>query len=362
MDRTDNRGRDSLFTVIGLLNRRKWIVLGVFLAGSVAVFLYAWIGALLPAERSYYPDYFEARANVVVNEVSAGLLPRMATSASFLDEIGGGRGLSRRALRQNLTLGMERGSYLVTVGYRSTTREQAAEVANAVVDLLEEQFRRIGIQSGDAQLQVIARRLREVAAERVRLQEQIDSLNRRYATLDVAASVQERADRLSAQRAALQLKNLEIEAYARAAGAEDAELRKLRAEAEALQASIRALAAGQTAGGVVLPPEDKLPGLLERYRRLQAEAELQTGIYQGLAQQQEAARVQAQGALPAFQVYSRAEAPVRQAGPDRGKLCRNVAAASLFLGIALAFLVDYLARAMRDPANRSRMRGRIEEE
>jgi len=65
---------------------------------------------------------------------------------------------------------------------------------------------------------------------------------------------------------------------------------------------------------------------------------------------------------PTFQIYEKASVPERKAGPSRPKICVVVAAASLLFGVLLAFVVEYFARSLRDPANRNKLKGVLDEE
>jgi len=72
-DQKNQYGR-SFIDILGVLWRWKWIVIGITLTGSVGVFLFALFSILLPADRTYLPNYFTPEAHIIINEAgSAGL-------------------------------------------------------------------------------------------------------------------------------------------------------------------------------------------------------------------------------------------------------------------------------------------------
>jgi tyrosine-protein kinase Etk/Wzc len=402
----ESHGHNNTFAdVIGLLNRRKWIILGVTLAGSVGVFLYALISILLPKDKSYLPNYYIPEAQVIINESSeggltdllkssglgnlaglagvgssgptaSGLAMKIARTDSFLDSIAQEfdfytrfdltksefpKTMARQMIRSSLQFRSDADSGMMAIGYKSTDKVLATDIVNYVVRLLEEEFRRISVDKNVTQAELIARKLSGVEAEIERLQGELNGLQQQYNTFDLAALAREQASKLASLRADLLQKSLEIDSYNRAVGIEDPALRRLKVERDTLKANIDKLEKGYRENGIVVPAERELPDLVIRYTKLRGDLDVQRKIYETLVQQQELVKLQVEGVPPTFQIYETAVVPEMKAGPSRPRLCMIVAGASFFFSIALAFLVDYFVRMLKDPKNVRKVKGIIDE-
>lgn len=391
--------------ILGLLNRRKWVVISTTLAGSVGVFLFSLISILLPPEKTYYPNYYIPEAHVIINEPSAGgiadllkssglgnliglselgssgptasgLARKIANTDFFLDKVAEEfdfytryelqksdfpKTLARRMIKGNLSLAVDQNSGMMTVGYKSTQKELATDIVNYVIDLLEQQFKEITVDKNRTQLALISRKLQDVEAEMRHLQIELNTLQEQYNTFDLSALAREQASKLASLRMELLQKSLEIDSYKRVVGIEDPALRRLKIERDTLKANIEKLEKGYRENGVVIPAEKELPELVVRYSKLRGDSEVQKKIYETLIQQQELVKLQAESVPPTFQIYEKATLPEMKAGPSRAKLCMIVAGTSFFLSIALAFMVDYFKRLLRDPKSVKKLKGITDE-
>lgn len=398
--------RPDFFDILGLLNRRKWIVVSITLLGSIGVFLFALLSILLPERKSYWPNFYIPEAHVIITDSggggtadllkaaglsglaglagvggagpsASGLAVKIASTNLFLDRIASDfdfynrynligsvkpKTMARRMIKKNLTFTMDANSGMMTVGYESTDKALATDIVNRIIELLEEQFAVIAVDKNRTQLGLVGRKLRDVEAEMLRLQGELNKLQSRYSTFDLAALAKEQAGKLASFRAELLQKSLEVDSYSSVVGIEDPALRKLKAERDALRANIAKLEKGYNENGVVVPPEAELPQLVLQYSRLKGDLEVQRKIYETLIQQQELIKLQVESVPPTFQIYEKAVVPERKAGPNRPKVCMIVAAASFFFSIALAFLVDYFARSLKNPVNIDKLKGRLDEE
>lgn len=405
MPESSRRIRPSFFEILGVLNRRKWIVVGTTLISSVGVFLFALFSILLPEEKSYWPNYYIPEAHVIISDsgggtadllkaaglpglaglagvgstgpTASGLAVKIASTNFFLDRIASDfdfysrynlnrsvkpKTMARKMIKRSLTFTMDANSGMMTVGYESTDKVLATEIVNRVIELLEEQFTVIAVDRNRTQLGVVSRKLQEVEAEMLRLQDELNKLQRSYSTFDLATLAKEQASKLASLRAELLQKSLEVDSYSSVVGIEDPALRKLKADRDTLRANIARLEKGYNENGVVVPAESELPQLVVQFTRLRGDLEVQRKLFETLTQQQELLKLQVESVPPTFQIYEMAVVPERKAGPNRPMICVVMAVASFFFGIALAFLVDYFARSLKDPANLDKLKGKLDEE
>lgn len=82
---------------------------------------------------------------------------------------------------------------------------------------------------------------------------------------------------------------------------------------------------------------------------LQVELKVQEQIYSTLKTQYETTKVNMASEQPVFQILEYAQIPDRKSGPSRGKLCIIVTMAGFFLSIFLAFLLNAIENIKNDP-------------
>lgn len=82
---------------------------------------------------------------------------------------------------------------------------------------------------------------------------------------------------------------------------------------------------------------------------LQVEIKVQEQIYSTLKTQYETTKVNMASEQPVFQILEYAQIPDRKSGPSRGKLCIIVTMAGFFLSIFLAFLLNAIENIKNDP-------------
>jgi len=403
IDQNQNQNNSTTFLdALGVLYREKWIVIIITLLGSVGIFLYDSISIKLPPEKSYMPDYFIPQAHALINETAdggvsdmlksaglgdlaglagisttggptaVGLAYRISTTNTFLDKIAEEfdfyrkyklyghifqKTIPRGIIGASLIITSDPGSGMLTVGYKSFDRELATQIVNYVVDLLEEQFAVISVDKNKTQLVLIEKRLKDIEAEMLCFQGEIDMLQEKYNTFDLVALVKEQATKLTSLRKEILQKSFEIDTYAGYTTSDDAVLRKLKIERDSLKVNLKKLEQGYSEAGVIFPPEKELPNLLLQHTKLKGELSVKRKIYETLVQQYELIKLQAESVQPTFQIYEKATVPEMKAGPKRLKICIIVAGISFFFSILLAFIVSYIKRVLKDKDSIKRIKG-----
>ncbi len=391
----------TFLDVIGILYREKWVIIIPTLVASIGIFLYAFISIKLPPEKSYLPNYFIPQAHVLINEsadggvsdmlksaglgdlaglagisktgpTAVGLAQRISKTNTFLDTIAKDfnfyeryklyvtefpKTLARGMLIGGLQITSDPGSGMLIIGYKSTEKELATQIVNRVVELLEEQFAIISVDKNRTQLTLIENRLKDIETEMLYLQSEIDLLQGKYNTFDLAVLAKEQANKLASLRKELLQKSLEIDTYAAYTKRDDPMLRKLKIERDSLKSNLGRIERGYSEAGVIFPAEKDLPDLLIQYTRLKGELSVKRKIYETLAQQYELVKLQVESVPPTFQIYEKATIPEMKAGPNRAKLCMIVAGTSFFFSILLAFIVNYIKRVFRDKDSIKRIKG-----
>lgn len=250
---------------------------------------------------------------------------------------------------------------IITVRVEETDPQLAADIANFYVANLDAMLARFGVTEASKQRAFIAERLAETERELRRAEEAL----RQFQETNKVIALQEQAK--GAVEAAAQLKGeimaseVQLEVMRNFATDANPEVVKLKRRIEETK---RHLAQMQYGKGWTLPAENRNPGeprkeihvpfaqvpeLGVELARLTRDLKVQETVYTLLTQQLEQAKIAQARDMPTVQVLDAAVQADRKSKP---KIKLNMAIAgvtSLFVGIFLAFLLEYLAGLKQSP-------------
>ena len=388
----------DLLYVLGVLWRGKWITIATTALFGGFAFFYALGSLLLPPEESYMPDVYEPTALLLVNEESgvsglqaalgdsglaraAGLRTggitsygqlsvKLLGSRSVLDPIVEEFDLidrweieespvanSRSALRDRSRFTHEPETGTVTIGFEYRDPELAHRIVNRYVELIEEQFSRIGGGRALARKALLEGQLEDVEREIAALEGELEAFQAEHGVPSVSAFARQQTEFLAEVRSELLMKELELQTYGEFTGGDDPQMRRLRAERDNLRQLADEIEGGWRMFPGIGPSQQELPALQRRFARIERELSVQARIYETLRQQYELARLNAEGEEPVMQVYELADIPDRKSGPARSIMVIVATAAGFFIGIFLTFLAHFAHNVRRDPEAIRRFRG-----
>jgi uncharacterized protein involved in exopolysaccharide biosynthesis len=250
---------------------------------------------------------------------------------------------------------------VITVKVEEGDPGLAAAIANFYVDNLDYMLSRFGITEASKQRAFIAERLAETEHELRRAEETL----RQFQETKKVIALQEQAK--GAVEIAAQLKGeimaseVQLEVMRKFATEANPEVIKLKRRIEEMK---RHMAQMQYGKGWVLPPEDhnpaeprneihipfaQVPELGLELARLMRDVKVQETVYTLLTQQLEQAKIAEARDMPTVRILDKAVPADRKIKP---KIKFNMTIAgitSLFVGILLAFFVEYLAGLKQSP-------------
>lgn len=380
---------EGLLLYLSILLRYKWLVIATTAAAAVGVLVFSIISLRLPPEDSPLPNYYRAYATLLVSEETGGSTTRAMLSALGVDMPGGGgmnygqlaqqvlrsrsfldeivaehdliekydirtevRSSSRELVAGNMTVSSDSATSMLTVGYEDIDPEFARDVANSIVNKLQDWFRSRGGLTRMEELRSLEEKIAEVEEEIARLETEIQGFQREHGVL----TVEEIADTQSSMLSDLQSQLVDLEVQIRNQETfsridDDPALARLRARKENVIQLIDQIESGYTGGARTMPARSELPQLALEFRRLQTDLEIQQRIYQAISEQYEVSRLTAESD-PAFAVLELAEVPDRKAGPSRAQLSMTVTGIGFAAGVALAYIIHFLRMIWADPTKR----------
>lgn len=322
----------SLVDLFAVLWHRKWLIIIMTFSSAVLAVVISILSLVLPPDKSFMPNKYTPRAQMLITEDSSG------GAASMLGNLGGLASLagvnvptsssnsalagylvnsntiqdavinkynfieeweiekhpiaeSRKALKKVLKSSYDDDTGVFTVSFEDKDPVLAQSVVNYVVDLLEQRFSELGVDKNKLQKQNLEENIANTYAQMLDLQKQIRDLE-------------------------LSVSNI----YSPKAA----------------------------------------PSITTDITMVKMELTVQEEIYKNLKSQYELLKVQMASEQPVFQILEYAEVPDQKSGPSRGKLCIIITFAGGFLSVFLAFLLNAIANMKKDPEVISKFKGKKE--
>lgn len=382
MDHADSENRErtlaeGVLYYVAVLLRYRWFILVTTLLAAAAVLTFSIISLRLPPEESPLPNRYRAYATLLLADEAgggmAGLLEAMGLSASGRDVMAAAGRLVLEVLRSrsftdliiekndmvnyydmhdanrtqrreyvssNIDVRYDAAARLLTVGYEGIRPEHVQQVANSIVDELDNYFRQRGGLTRGRTLESLEETLAAVEREVALIEEQIRAFQQRYGVLTVTELAQSQSAMLRGLEAELVTLERTIRTYTERTRIEnDPELIRLRSERAAVADLIREIEAGYAGGIRTMPARSQLPELALQLGRLETDLAIQQRIRTSLQEQYEVARLMAQSNT-GFTILEMAEVPDEKIGPSRAQLSLTVTAGAFAAAVALS-LVHY---------------------
>ena len=250
---------------------------------------------------------------------------------------------------------------VISVNVQDTDPQLAAEMANFYVTRLDQMITRFATTEASKQRVFIADRLTETERELRRAEEtlrQFQETNKVIALQEQARGAVETAAHLKGE---IMASEVQLEVMRKFATDANPEVVKLK---QRIQEMKRHLSGMQYGKGWVLPAENRNPGeprnemhipfaqvpeLGIELARLMRDVKVQETVYTLLTQQLEQAKIAEARDMPTVQALDKAVPADRKSKP---KISFNMAVAgitSLFVGILLAFFLEYVAGVKQSP-------------
>ena len=324
----------SLIDLLAVLLRRKWMIIGICVAAMIAAVVISVLSLKLPPEKSFLPNEYTPKAQMLINNdsssnsglsaaISSSGLGSLANLAGV--NVGGGasnsalagylvnsntiqdavvdqfnlierykiekhpRAASREALKKKLSSNYDEDTGVFSVSFTDIDPEFARDVVNYVVTLLEQRFLELGIDQN------------------------------KLSEANLKENIQNSYDNILS----------------------------LQKQIQSLEGSVSNIYNPHAAPSIMLDST-----------LLKMELNVQEQIYAQLKAQYESLKVTMASEQPVFQILEYAEVPDRKSGPSRGKLCIIITFAAFFLSVFLAFALNAIENIKNDSEAMSKLKAK----
>lgn len=387
----------SLLDLIAVLARRKWLI--VAMTAGIALFTVALILVMMAVPSTspwnLLPVKFKPTAKVLVEDPTKGSTLSSIMSQSGLGAlsglVGGASGgkassadlakallasntlrdsivrefdlatvwqlekskaprtTARAAIAEATDAKFDEKSGILTVGYKDTDPERATRIVNRMVDLLDEEFKRLTVDRATMKREYLQSSVASYEIEARRVSDALIAFQNRHGIVDLDTQASENTRAIVQLQSQINAKQLEIDLQQKYLPEADSRIVKLKAEMAGLQKLLHAMKEGGTDlnnGGM---SQKTIPALAVQFLNLKRDLEVAQTTLGMLKQQYEMARLEEMDTTAIFQIIEKAEVPEERFSPSRSKITVIATVAAFFVSVLVAFIVEYFRRAGSDP-------------
>ena len=390
----------SLLDLLGVLARRWRLIAGGTGAGALLIFGYALLTLYLPTSSPWnlLPDIYRPEAKVLLLErdssrlsalnlalEGAGSLGQLlggvsggGSSAALAQELLAGRTIHDRVIDQfdfvarygftdnprtraralaekSLRYDFDVDSAVLSITYEETDAEFAFAVLEHIVELLEQRFHDLTMETVVLKKQHLEERLAVVGADRQAAQDRLVAFHRAYGIIDLQEQSLELAQLLADYKRELLSKEVEMQSLRALLPADDPSVVQLQSQIDIVRQVLDELQTGFRSFSAQTIPQDELPGVAADYLNLRRDLEIQEQVYALLREQYELARIEESDPSRTFQVIEPAEVPEVKHWPSRTLVCLLGTMLAFLLSVLLAFFLEYLVRVRADPVEAAKL-------
>ena len=389
----------SLLDLVGVLVKRRRLIVSVTAAGTLLVFGYTLLSLALSVTSPWnlLPDIYRPDAKVLLSEEESSGLAALGSGADGAGALGQllgvAAGSSSAALAQELLAGRTihdriidefglierfraaehprsaaRGlvaksmqyefdpeSGILIVAYEDPDREFAAAVLGRILMLLEQRFRTLTMETVLLRKQHLEERLAAVGADRQAAQDRLVAFHRAKGIVDIQEQSTQSGRLLAEYRRELLTKEVELQSLREFLPDTDASVVQLRSQIEIVRRVLDELQSGFDSFSPPTIPRDELPEVAAEYLNLSRDLELQEQLYAVLRQQYELTRIDETDPSRTFQVIEPVEVPEVRHWPNRALVCVLGALTAFLISVLAAFFLEYLVRVRNDPVEAAKL-------
>ncbi len=236
----------------------------------------------------------------------------------------------------------------------------AADIANFYVSNLDRLNRTLNVSKAGQNRAFIERRLTETQVNLVKAEEALKNFQTHNKTVAVEAQSKAMIEAAAMIQAQIAAQEVQIQVMSSYLSPDNPEFTRVRSGIEELKKQLYLLESGR--GGKGMLPGDRLhpamvtvPGLALDYGRLMREVKVQETLYSLLTSQNEQAKIAEARDTPTVQVLDPAIPAEKKSKPSIRLNMLIAGVLALFLGIFLAFFLEYLERMKREVEEKAKI-------
>jgi uncharacterized protein involved in exopolysaccharide biosynthesis len=229
---------------------------------------------------------------------------------------------------------------LLRISVDSPDPKRASDLANAYVDALYRQNTRMALAESNQRRVFFEGQLQAVKESLIAAEMDLKSTQQKTGLVQVSSQAEAAIRSVAQTRAEIMLREVGLQRLRAGATAQNPEVVRTETEISALRGQLSQLESTQSHAGDPLLPPSMLPNSALEYLRRAREVRYQEAIFEALAKQYEAAKIDEAKQAPVIQVVDQAVPPDLRSWPKRRLFVVFGAAIALILSSTLAFFLE----------------------
>lgn len=254
----------------------------------------------------------------------------------------------RKALESDTTIKVTK-EKVVQITVQAKEPQLAADIANFYVSHLDRLNRTLNVSKAGQNRAFIERRLTETQVNLVKAEEALKEFQTKNKTVAVEAQSKAMIEAAATIQGQITAQEVQLQVMSGYLSPDNPELSRVRSSIDELRKQLSMLESGK--GGKGMLPGDRLhpamvtvPSLALEYGRLMRELKVQETLYTLLISQHEQAKLAEARDTPTVQVLDPAVPAEKKSRPRIGLNMAIAGVLAVFLGVFLAFFLEYLER------------------
>jgi tyrosine-protein kinase Etk/Wzc len=263
---------------------------------------------------------------------------------------------ARKAFEDHVTLDGASKDNLIHISVEDRDPRRAAELANGYVDQFRSLSEHLAIGEAAQRRLFFEQQLLQAKDNLANAEEALKRTEQSTGLIQLDSQSRALIESAAAIRAQISEKEVQIQGMQTYATGENAQLQQAEQELNSLRAQLAKLGGSEDSGSAgILVPKGKVPEASLQYIRAYRDLKYNETIFEILARQFEAAKLDEarEGAL--IQVVDSAVPPDRHSFPKRGLMVIGAAVIGLFFGIFAALLQHGYRRLKSDPETNQKL-------
>lgn len=248
----------------------------------------------------------------------------------------------------------DKDSGIITVAVEDKDPKRAANMANAFVEELRNLTKGLAVSEAAQRRLFFEEQLKDTKTALINSEEAMKSFQEKTGALQVEEQAKAVIEGIAGLRAQIAAKEVEIKVIKTYSTPNNPDLQKAEEALRGLKAELSKLEARGSGGYDPLMPTGRMPEVGTEYMRKLRDLKFNETLYELLAKQYEAAKLDEARESAIIQVIDKAVPPDKKAKPKILLLVAIATAAGFFLAILSAFFMEYKVRASQDPENREK--------
>src|SRR4030043_713169 len=243
---------------------------------------------------------------------------------------------------------------IITIGVEDKNPKRAADMANAFVEELKNLTKGLAVTEAAQRRLFFEEQLKDTKMALVKAEEEMQGFQEKTGALQVDAQTKAVIEGIAMLRAQIAAKEVQLKVMRTYATAQNPDLQRAEDELNGLKAELGKLEAKGGSGHDPLIPTGRIPEIGTEYARKLRDLKFNETLYELLAKQFEAAKLDEAKEAAIIQVIDKAIPPEKRAKPKRILMVLIATFTGFFLSIFVAFFAEYKERASKDPENKER--------